>query len=53
LTYSDDAAEGWRPYRAEVPAEDLEPILLCYCPCAERKVGPLAGERDANASSVE
>jgi hypothetical protein len=40
LTVADERAKGWRAYRGDVPGEDIEPILLFYCPhCAERAFG--------------
>ncbi len=48
LTVADERAKGWRAYRCDVPGEDIEPILLFYCPdCAERAFGrPLTVERE-------
>ena len=44
LVLADDRAAGWRAYRADVPGEDPEPILLFCCPaCFERELGRLAG----------
>jgi hypothetical protein len=50
LTVADERAKGWRAYRDDVPGEDVEPILLFYCPnCAEREFGgPLAARREVN-----
>jgi hypothetical protein len=48
LTVADERAKVWRAYRGDVPGEDIEPILLFYCPsCAEREFdGPLAVQSD-------
>jgi len=48
LTVADERAKGWRAYRDDVPGEDVEPILLFYCPnCAEREFGgPLRAENE-------
>jgi hypothetical protein len=44
LVLADERAAGWRAYRADVPGEDPEPIVLFFCPrCAERELGGLAG----------
>ena len=48
LTVADERAKGWRAYRDDVLGEDIEPILVFYCPnCAEREFGgPFAAERE-------
>ena len=48
LTVADERARGWRAYRDDVAGEDIEPILLFYCPnCAEREFdGPYAAQRE-------
>jgi hypothetical protein len=49
---SDEAWEGWRAYRGDVPGEDPAPILLFYCPaCAEREFGPLLPRQSSSESS--
>lgn len=49
---ADDRAAGWRAYRADVPGEDPEPILLFCCPaCFERELGRLAGSEGPGESA--
>jgi len=41
LAVADERAKSWRAYRADVPGEDPEPIVLLFCPsCATREFGP-------------
>jgi hypothetical protein len=52
LVVADDQARGWRAYRVEVPGQDPEPILLCYCPsCAAREFGPFEAAEDSADSA--